>query len=72
VKRKPVGSYTYWKRGEREFERLQVLVYPLEVTKHHARWPEKGERKMVWLSSEDAALLVDEPALASLIRNFSG
>ncbi|URK86428.1 hypothetical protein LP421_03855 (plasmid) [Rhizobium sp. RCAM05350] len=33
VGQKPIGSYTYWKRGVGEFERLQVLVYPLQVTK---------------------------------------
>jgi len=70
VAKKPVGSYTYWKRGDGNFERLQVLVYPLAVKKHRASWPEKGERRMAWLSAEDAALLVDEPELASLIRNF--
>jgi 8-oxo-dGTP pyrophosphatase MutT (NUDIX family) len=71
VKSKPAGSYTYWKRGDGFFERLQVLVYPLEVKKHRISWPEKGERRMAWLPAEDAALLVDEPALASLIRTFA-
>ncbi|WOS65360.1 NUDIX hydrolase [Sinorhizobium fredii] len=71
VASKPAGSYTYWKRGNSEFELLQVLVYPFEVKKQRASWPEKGERKMAWLTAEDAALLVDEPALASLIRTFA-
>ena len=72
VQRKPLGSYDYWKRGDSEFERLQVLVYPLLVTKQRRDWPEKGQRRMAWLSVEDAALLVDEPQLASLIRSFAG
>lgn len=72
VGQKPIGSYTYWKRGVGEFERLQVLVYPLQVTKQRAEWPEKGQRRMAWLSVEDAALLVDEPELVSLIRSFRG
>lgn len=72
VSPKPVGSYTYWKRGVGEFERLQVIVYPLRVTKQRADWPEKGQRRMAWLSAADAALLVDEPELGSLIRAFSG
>ncbi|THK33435.1 NUDIX hydrolase [Ensifer sp. MPMI2T] len=70
VSRKPVGSYTYWKRGEGSFERLEVLVYPLKVKKQLANWLEKGQRRMAWLSIEDGALLVDEPELATLIRNF--
>ncbi len=72
VSKKPVGTYTYWKRGVGEFERLRVVVYPLQITKQRADWPEKGQRKMAWLAIEDAALLVDEPELASLIRGFSG
>jgi len=72
VGQKPIGSYTYWKRGVGEFERLQVFVYPLQVTKQRTEWPEKGQRRMAWLSAEDAALLVDEPELASLIRMFTG
>ncbi len=72
VQRKPLGSYRYWKRGDGHFERLHVLVYPLEVTKQRGEWPEKGLRKMAWLSVEDAALLVDEQDLASLIRRFAG
>lgn len=72
VSKKPVGTYTYWKRGVGEFERLRVVVYPLQITKQRADWPEKGQRKMAWLSVEDAALLVDEPELASLICGFSG
>lgn len=72
VQRKPVGIYTYWKRGATGFEQLEVLVYPLLVTKQRADWPEKGQRRLAWLSREDAALLVDEPQLASLIRTFTG
>lgn len=66
--RKPAGNYTYWKRGDGSFELLRVLVYPLEVKEHRPSWPEQGQRRMAWLSTEDAALLVDEPVLASLIR----
>lgn len=72
VQRKPLGCYDYWKRGDSEFERLQVFVYPLLVIEQRREWPEKGQRKMAWLSVEDAALLVDEPQLASLIRSFAG
>lgn len=72
VSPKPVGSYTYWKRGVGEFERLRVIVYPLRVTKQRTDWPEKGQRRIAWVSAADAALLVDEPELGSLIRAFSG
>ena len=33
-------------------------------------WPERDERQRVWLSREDAAILVDEPGLASILQSF--
>ncbi len=69
-KRKPVGSYIYWKRLEDRFDLITVDVFPIEVKEHHDIWPEKGQRKMAWLSVEDAASLIDEPDLAELVRTF--
>ncbi|HLH50301.1 MAG TPA: NUDIX hydrolase [Roseiarcus sp.] len=70
VKRKPIGAYSYWKRLERSFELLKVDVYALEVRKQRPDWPEKGSRRLGWLRPEDAATLVDEPGLVTLIERF--
>jgi 8-oxo-dGTP pyrophosphatase MutT (NUDIX family) len=70
VGHKPIGTYTYWKRQPDRFERVKVKVFPLEVQEFREEWPEKGQRRMAWLSTEDAALLVDEPDLSQLIRSF--
>jgi 8-oxo-dGTP pyrophosphatase MutT (NUDIX family) len=70
VKRKPIGEYSYWKRLERSFELLTVEVYPLEVREQRSDWPEKGSRKLGWLKPIDAAKLVDEPGLITLIEQF--
>ncbi len=70
VKREPIGAYSYWKRLERTFELLNVDVYALEVHEQRADWPEKGSRLLGWLRPEDAARLVDEPALITLIEKF--
>ncbi len=70
VGNKAIGTYTYWKRLPRRFERVKVKVFPLEVQEYREEWPEKGQRQMAWLSTEDAALLVDEPDLSQLIRSF--
>jgi len=70
VKRKPIGAYSYWKRLERSFELLNVDVYALEVREQRANWPEKGSRRLGWLRQEDAASLVDEPGLITLIERF--
>ena len=71
IKRQPIGDYVYWKRLERSFELLRVDVYPLEVQKHHAEWPEKNARQCRWLPAADAALLVVEPGLSALHRTFA-
>ena len=71
AKRKAIGSYPYWKRRTGSFQYVKVDVFPLEVEGQLEDWPEKGNRRLVWMNPEDAALLLDEPALADLVRRFS-
>lgn len=70
IRRKPIGTYSYWKRLERTFELLNVDVYALEVREQRADWPEKGSRRLGWLRQAEAATLVDEPGLITLIDTF--
>ncbi len=71
VRRKAIGSYPYWKRLIDSFQYVKVDVFPLEVEGQLEDWPEKGDRRLVWIKPEDAALLLDEPALADLVRRFA-
>jgi 8-oxo-dGTP pyrophosphatase MutT (NUDIX family) len=71
VQRQPIGTYPAWKRHKQAFEFVEVDVFPLQVLDQYEDWPEKGRRQMAWLSPEDAALLIDEPGLAGLIRDFA-
>ncbi|MFE1603325.1 NUDIX hydrolase [Methylobacterium sp. ID0610] len=69
ISKTPVGFYTYAKRlPDGGALPCRVAVYCLTVTKQLATWPEKGQRDVQWVSSEAAAVLVDEPELADLIR----
>jgi 8-oxo-dGTP pyrophosphatase MutT (NUDIX family) len=70
VKPKPIGTYSYWKRLERTFELLRVDVYALKVKKQRANWPEKEARTSRWLPARDAAQLIDDPELVTLIDTF--
>lgn len=70
VSRQPLGVFLYWKRMKRTFKLIEVDLFPLRVTRQAKKWPEKGEREMAWLDAEDAILLLDEPRLKTLIRNF--
>jgi ADP-ribose pyrophosphatase YjhB (NUDIX family) len=71
LKRSP-GSYHYWKRLSKAFVHVEVVVYLLMVSEESKRWKEFEERSRAWLSLEDAALLVDEPELGTLLRSLDG
>lgn len=67
----PVGTYTYWKRLPSSPPILShVTVYPMLVTAQALDWPERKERELRWLPSEEAAALVDEPELAALLATL--
>lgn len=70
VSDKPIGSFVYWKRREARFDVVRVEVYPLKVTKILPTWKEQSERHVRWMSVEDATLMVDEPELATLLKQF--
>ena len=70
IHRKPVGSYSYWKRHSDRFDFCLVEVFLLEVTHRVADWREKGEREAAWYQADQAAALVDEPGLAAIIRDL--
>ena len=68
--KKPVGSYSYFKREDDGFRPVKVTVYLLKVREQQKRWKEVDERKRRWLSISRAAELVQEPALATVIKRL--
>jgi 8-oxo-dGTP pyrophosphatase MutT (NUDIX family) len=70
VKKKPVGSYGYFKRLPNEFVPCRVEVFRLDVTEQRDNWRERGQRKLGWFMLADAAELVDEPELKSLLMTI--
>lgn len=69
--RTPIGHYHYWKRLQDHFELSKVAVFPLAVRRQLTDWPERNQRVQLWLSPDDAALMVDETDLGDLIRAFA-
>jgi 8-oxo-dGTP pyrophosphatase MutT (NUDIX family) len=64
-----LGSFSYWKRLKKVFVPIMVDVYALAVTDEHDDWKERQSRRRAWLSAEQAARLVDEPELVSLLKD---
>lgn len=71
IDRKSIGSYEAWKRLTDHFVLCTVKVFPLEVREQRKKWREQSERRAVWCKAQDAADLVDEPGLRTIIRAFA-
>ncbi|PZV33695.1 NUDIX hydrolase [Mesorhizobium kowhaii] len=69
--KEPAGTYSYWKRLANRFVRVDVIVYLLEVTEELADWQEAKRRQRAWLPPADAALLIDEPDLSTLVATLT-
>ena len=64
----PFGMYTYYKKvGSGEVRAAAVEVFLLQVKEQLKKWPEKGERKLAWVSAKKAVELVEEPGVVPLL-----
>ena len=67
----PIGFYTYFKKlASGEARPTRVEVYLLHVTQQVKNWPERGQRKLRWVSARKAVGLVEEPGLIPLLLRF--
>jgi 8-oxo-dGTP pyrophosphatase MutT (NUDIX family) len=66
-----LGIFSYTKDLDAG-ERLPCVValFPIKVKKVFNTWPEKPERRRKWMSLKKAAKKVDDPELASILKNF--
>lgn len=71
VGKHPIGAYTYQKRLANRVEPCLVMVYLLEVEAQLADWRERDERKRQWFPALQAAEVVAQPKLASMILALS-
>ncbi|TGU96968.1 NUDIX hydrolase [Mesorhizobium sp. M00.F.Ca.ET.151.01.1.1] len=69
--KRPAGIYSYWKRLANRFVRVDVIVFLLEVTEELADWQEAKRRQRAWLAPADAAMLIDEPDLSTLVSTLT-
>jgi ADP-ribose pyrophosphatase YjhB (NUDIX family) len=72
ARKRALGSFRHRKqRGNRKLD-LRVHLFPLEVRGQARTWPEKGQRRAIWLPASEAARLVHKRRLAKLIARFAG
>ena len=72
VEHDPIGCFGYGKAmAEGLVLPCQVQVHALEVTGSVKNYKEKGERRLEWVSPEEAAERVAEAGLKKIIRTFA-
>lgn len=72
VGKRPLGNFHYEKRLMKVAILCQVRVFLFRVERQLDDWPERMEREISWFDANEAAELVEEGALAEIIRNFAG
>lgn len=67
----PIGSYRYGKRmADGSVVPCEVQVYPIQVVRMRKSWPERKERERIWVTLAEAAMMVEEPGLVSLLLSL--
>ena len=68
VEAAPIGAFEYVKRRRKNGDvMVRADVYPVRVTALQPAYPEVSERARAWFSQAEAAALVDEAELKTLI-----
>lgn len=68
----PLGFFTYFKKRKSGADHpASVQVFLLRVEKQCKKWPEMHQRKLAWFSPQEAAQLVKEPGLATLLLRLT-
>jgi 8-oxo-dGTP pyrophosphatase MutT (NUDIX family) len=66
-----LGIYTCARKSVRRMRfPCVVALFPLEVLRLEAVWPEQGQRQRRWATTEEAATLAANPELASVLLGF--
>lgn len=68
----PLGYYSYDKILKTGLPlRIRTTVYAIHPTAMKKTFPECDQRKLKWVSPSEAADLLNEPELKSILRNFA-
>lgn len=68
----PIGHFAYGKTLKNGLTvRCIVQVHAMEVKNCKKDFPERGQRRLCWMTPQEAADRVDEPALKAIFAAFS-
>ena len=70
VKKKSIGSYSYWKRLDSFWVLATVMVFPMAVERRVATFKESGMRLIEEFEFFEAEENVFEPGLKAIIRAY--
>lgn len=71
IGRNELGHYLYSKRlNSGVLGTCRTVVYPLEVEKMLARWPEKKQRFRSWFPIDEAVEALNDEGLIDILTNF--
>jgi predicted NUDIX family NTP pyrophosphohydrolase len=70
VAAKEVGRFSSRKMKRGRNVKCDIRLFPMHVSAVRSRWPEKQQRKRIWLSPSKAALLVQQPGLKKAIKKL--
>lgn len=65
-----IGRFRKWRVRKALRVRCDVRIYPLEVMQQQDDWPEKDQRRRIWVAPRKAAKLVKKSGLRRVIRSF--
>lgn len=66
-----IGSYTYDKALNEGWSiEIETLVYPVKVEDMREAFPEAHQRRRTWVAPAQAANMVHEPELQSILRDL--
>lgn len=71
VEARAIGTYTYDKTLDEGWSiEIETLVYPVEVEDLRKKFPEAHQRERRWVAPAEAANMVREPELQSILRDL--
>jgi 8-oxo-dGTP pyrophosphatase MutT (NUDIX family) len=65
-----VGRFRKRREVKKQSVLCEVQVFPLEVTRQQADWPERKQRSRIWVAPRKAAKLVKKSGLRRAIKEF--